>query len=96
MEVAPPGQNTGGIYESGGRGWLAEIPADREDILKTGAWNSMTISLKGDRVMVWLNGEMMTDLKDEAIGQGSGVIALQVHSGGEVAVRWREIYLKEM
>jgi len=93
-EVAPPGQNTGAIYESGGRGWLNEIPDNRENILKMGEWNDLVLCVKGDRVITWLNGEMMTDLKDHKIGEGKGVIALQVHSGGQVAVKWRDIYIK--
>jgi hypothetical protein len=95
-EVAPPGENSGGIYESGGRGWLIEIPDEKEGILKPDDWNNMVIYLKDNRVITWLNGEMMTDLKDDKIGEGLGVIALQVHSGGEVAVRWREIYLQKV
>ena len=96
VEVAPPGENTGGIYESGGRGWLFEIPDNRENILNPNDWNSLVIYLKGNRVITWLNNEMMTDLKDDAIAKGIGVIALQVHSGGQVAVKWRDIYLKTM
>jgi len=96
VEVAPPGENTGGIYESGGRGWLTEIPDEKEGILMPGQWNNLVIYLKDDRVMTWLNGYMMTDLKDDAIAGGRGVIALQVHSGGEVAVKWREIFLKPL
>ena len=95
VEVAPPGENTGGIYESGGRGWLAEIPDEKEGVLKEGEWNDLVVLLEGNRVITWLNGVMMTDLRDDAIAKGKGVIALQVHSGGEVAVRWREIFLRE-
>lgn len=29
-EVAPPGRDTGGIYESYGRGWLVRIPDEKE------------------------------------------------------------------
>lgn len=36
VEVAPPGCNTGGIYESYGRGWLVQIPEEKENILKMG------------------------------------------------------------
>jgi len=93
-EVAPSGNNTGAIYESGGRGWLNEIPEEREDILKPGEWNDMVISVKGDHVQTWLNGESMTDLFDDAVGKGQGVIALQVHSGGGVAVKWRDIFIR--
>jgi hypothetical protein len=93
-EVAPPGNNTGAIYESGGRGWLNEIPDNRENILKAGEWNELVISVKGDHIQTWLNGENMTDLFDAEVGKGEGVIALQVHSGGGVAVEWRNVCLK--
>lgn len=96
VEVAPPGENTGGIYESGGRGWLYEIPDNKEGILKAGKWNNLKVELIGSRVRTWLNGKLMTDLTDEAIGKGSGKIALQVHSGGDVAVNWRNIRIMEL
>lgn len=35
-EVAPQGYDTGGIYESYGRGWLVQIPDEKESILKEG------------------------------------------------------------
>ncbi len=41
VEVAPKGNDSGGIYESYGRGWLHQIPEEREDILKEGSWNEM-------------------------------------------------------
>jgi hypothetical protein len=96
VEVAPPGENTGGIYETGGRGWIFEIPSDKENILKPGKWNKLKVYLKGSTVKTWLNGQPMTDLTDEAIGKGSGKIALQVHSGGDVAVKWRKIRIKAL
>ena len=33
VEVAPKGFDTGGIYESYGRGWLIQIPDEKENIL---------------------------------------------------------------
>ncbi len=96
VEVAPPGEDTGGIYESGGRGWLAQIPDDKEGVLKDGDWNDLVIFLKGDRVMTWLNGAMMTDLTDSAVGKGKGIIALQIHSGGSVKVLWKDVILREL
>lgn len=94
VEVAPPGENTGGIYESGGRGWLVEIPENRENILTMDDWNDLVICVKGNRVMVWLNHEMMTDIRDDEIAKGTGKIALQMHSGGGVAVGWKEIFIR--
>jgi hypothetical protein len=96
VEVAPPGNNTGGIYESYGRGWLFEIPEEKEKILNEGDWNQMVIKVEGDRVMTWLNNELMADLTDDKIGRASGVVALQIHDGGDVKVKWRNIYLREI
>jgi hypothetical protein len=96
VEVAPPDNNTGGIYESYGRGWLAEIPEEKEGILDMGAWNDLLIRVDGERVMTWLNGQMMADIHDEAIGSASGVIALQIHDGGGIRIRWKDIYIREI
>lgn len=96
VEVAPKGEDTGGIYESYGRGWLNQIADDRENILKEGEWNDLVIMVKGKRVITWLNNEMMTDLKDDKIGEANGKIALQIHEGGGIKVRWRNIYIKEL
>lgn len=96
VEVAPMGNNTGGIYESYGRGWLFEIPDEKENILNEGEWNDMVIKVQGDRVITWLNNEMMTDLTDEQIGKAKGIIALQIHDGGGVKVRWKNIFIREL
>jgi hypothetical protein len=96
VEVAPKGMDTGGIYESYGRGWLVQIPDEKENILKPGEWNHMKIRVVGDQVTTWLNGEQMVDLKDEKIGQANGAIALQIHSGGGIKVRWKNIQVREL
>jgi hypothetical protein len=96
VEVAPKGMDTGGIYESYGRGWLVQIPDEKEDILKPEEWNHMKIRVVGDQVTTWLNGEQMVDLKDEKIGQANGSIALQIHSGGGIKVRWKNIQVQEI
>jgi hypothetical protein len=96
VEVAPPGQNTGGIYESYGRGWLIEIPDEKENILKMGEWNELIIRVEGNRVITWLNGQMMADITDEKIGEATGSVALQIHDGGGIKVRWKDIYIREL
>lgn len=96
VEVAPKGHDTGGIYESYGRGWLVMIPEEKENILKEGVWNKMKIQVIGDQVTTWLNGEKMVELKDEKIGKAIGVIALQIHSGGGIKVRWKNLFIKEL
>ena len=96
VEVAPPNHDTGGIYESYGRGWLVQIPEGKEDILKMGEWNKMKIRVKGGHATTWLNGEKMVDITDEKIAEGEGTIALQIHSGGGIKVKWRNIKVKEL
>jgi len=95
-EVAPKGQDSGGIYESYGRGWLVKIEDEKENILKPGKWNKMRLRVEGERVQTWLNGEPMVDLKDEKIGKADGSIALQIHSGGGIKVRWRNLIIEEL
>ncbi|MEM7415311.1 MAG: DUF1080 domain-containing protein [Gemmatimonadota bacterium] len=94
-EVAPPGLFTGGIYESYGRGWLVQPPADRDSALRMGEWNTMRIRVVGPRVTTWLNGTEMIDLTDEQIGEATGHIALQIHDGGGIKVRWRNLRVVE-
>ena len=93
VEVAPPGCDTGGCYESYGRGWLYQIPEEKENVLKYGEWNTMKIRLQGDNLKTWLNGVEMMDLTDGKIGKGKGRIALQIHDGGGIRVCWRNLKL---
>ena len=93
-EVAPPGNHTGGIYESYGRGWLIKPTAALDHVLKEGEWNHYRIQAIGDEVTTWLNGIRMVTLKDEKIGAATGQIGLQIHDGGGIKVRWRNIRIK--
>jgi hypothetical protein len=96
VEVAPPNNDTGGIYESYGRGWLVQIPEEKENILKMGEWNKMKIRMVGGHITTWLNGIQMADLEDEKIGKGVGAIALQIHDGGGIKVMWRNLVIQEL
>lgn len=96
VEVAPKGNDTGGIYESYGRGWLVQIPDEKENILKEKGWNTMRIKVQGDNVTTWLNGQEMVNIQDEKIGKAQGRIALQIHDGGGIKVLWRNLTLKEL
>ncbi len=96
VEVAPPGQHSGGIYESYGRGWLIIPEPDKEQALKMGEWNTMKIKVVGSEVTTWLNGTKMVYIKDEKIGKGEGGIALQIHSGGGIKVRWRNLFIRKL
>jgi len=56
----------------------------------------MKIKVENDHVTTWLNGQQMIDLKDETIGKGEGFIALQIHDGGGIKVRWKDLKIQEL
>lgn len=96
VEVAPPGSDTGGIYESYGRGWLIKPEPEKDKALKFGEWNKMKIVVKGDNVTSYLNGVEMVNFSDSKIGDGEGGVLLQIHDGGGIKVYWRNIVLKKI
>jgi hypothetical protein len=95
-EVAPKGHSTGGIYESYGREWLVKPEPSLDHVLREGDWNTLTVRVKGNIVETFLNGTKMITLEDEKIGSVTGKIALQIHDGGGVKVRWRKVEIKEL
>ncbi len=96
-EIAPAAnKTTGGIYESYGRGWLIKPDTSKAGFLKEGDWNEMKVKVVGNKVTTWLNGQEMISLEDEKIGSVEGQIALQIHDGGGVRVRWRNIRIREL
>jgi len=96
VEVDPGvGKHTGGLYESGGRGWVAMPKAEGEAALKAGEWNDLEVSVRGNHIVVRLNGVQVTDYNDASPKFSDGVIGLQIHTGGGVKMRWKDIYVKE-
>ena len=96
VEVAPPGNNSGGIYESYGRGWLIKPDPEKDKALKMGDWNRMKIKVVGDKVTTWINGTQMISFTDKKIGSAKGSIALQIHDGGGIKVKWRNLKVKPL
>ena len=96
VEVAPPGLHSGGIYESYGRGWLIKPDSSTDSIIKMGEWNDMKIKVLADEVTTWINGENMIKIKDSIIGKGTGGIALQIHDGGGIKVKWKNLKIQKL
>ena len=96
VEVAPPGYDSGGIYESYGRGWLIKPDQSKDSIVKMGEWNKMKIKVYGDEVTTWINENQMIKIKDSIIGLGKGGVALQIHDGGGIKVKWKNINLTKL
>ena len=96
VEVDPSiGNHTAGLYESGGRGWVMMPTAEGEKALKPGEWNDLEASVHGNHIVTRLNGVKISDFTDAAPKFTDGVIGLQIHTGGGVKMRWKDIYIKE-
>jgi hypothetical protein len=81
----------GKLYEENGRALLWDKPGDQH--VHDGDWNHYVIEAVGGKIRTWLNGELCVDL-DDAEGARRGVLALQIHSGGEMEVRFRNLKLE--
>ncbi len=85
---ADPAKHTGGLYETGGRQWLQRPPA--ESGFRAGEWNTMTVSARGGRVTVHLNGVRTAELRGDA-GRSRGHLGLQLHGGQDVRLEVRGV-----
>lgn len=81
----------GKLYEERGRGLLAKEGADK--IARLEGWNTYEILALGNKITLVLNGHVTNTIDDPA-GAKSGIIALQVHAGGGMEVRFRNITLE--
>ena len=89
-----PLQGDGGLYETGGRGWVVEPDsADVKKWYKPGEWNTMTVTARGRSVVVHLNGYKTAEIHDDP-GKTEGYIALQLHGGQDMHVSFKDIAIK--
>jgi hypothetical protein len=84
------------FYEERGRGILERYPEDKANALvKKGDWNEFVITAKGDHVTIDLNGVRVIDRTDPKFDK-DGIIALQVHVGPAMEVRYKDIEIKPL
>jgi putative membrane-bound dehydrogenase-like protein len=81
----------GKLYEESGRGLLAK--EDRAKLVKVDDWNEYVVEAKGDTVKTWINGQPCVNLTDPKLAK-RGVIAFQIHAGGPMEVRFKDIKLE--
>ncbi|MEQ1892864.1 MAG: family 16 glycoside hydrolase, partial [Planctomycetota bacterium] len=80
----------GKLYEEHGRELLVERGSSA---VRPDGWNRYVIECRGTRVRTWLNDEPCVELDDPA-GAARGIVALQVHSGGQTEVRFKNLALE--
>ncbi len=86
----------GSIYdEKGGRGVLVNGWKDKaETVVRRGDWNDYEVYCKGDLIQLHVNGLLTAELRDAT--RLKGVIALQLHRGPPMEVRFRNIRIKTL
>jgi hypothetical protein len=99
IEIDPSERGwSGGIYDEQRRGWLQKPEHDEaaRRAFRNGQWNRYRVEANGDRLRTWVNDVPVSDLTDGMTR--SGFIGFQVHSARDagLAVRWRNIRLKEL
>ena len=95
VEVDPT-RHSGGVYESGGRGWLALPTEEGERAIRPQDWNDLEIAIEGTHIVTRLNGVQIVDYYDPAPRLKDGVIGLQLHTGGGAKVHWKDIFIQEL
>jgi hypothetical protein len=81
----------GKLYEESARGLLWDKSGEKH--VKVDDWNDYEIVAIGNHVRTYINGQLCVDLKDDKLSR-KGVIALQIHSGGPMEVRFKELKLE--
>ena len=82
------------LYEERGRGILERYPEDKANaLLRRDDWNDFEITMKGDHLVILFNGTKIIDRTDPEFPP-SGIIALQVHVGPAMEVRFKDIEIK--
>ena len=89
------GNHTGGIYGDG-RAWLVWPAPENEIVVRRGEWNEYLVTVIGNRYISRLNGVLMVDFTDPKPKSFDGPIALQLHSGGEGDMQFKDIYIRDL
>ena len=97
VEIDPtPGKHTGGLYETGGREWVVFPNEAAEKSLKVGDWNDIQFSVVNNYIVTYINGIKAVDFTDPKPKYSNGIVALQLHAGGEGKMRFKDLYIREI
>ena len=89
------GRHTAGIYGDG-RNWLVWPAPENETVVRMGEWNEYLLKVEGNRYVARLNGVQMVDFTDPSPKSFDGAIALQLHSGGQGDMRFKDIWIRDL
>jgi putative heme-binding domain-containing protein len=78
----------GKLYEESGRGVLSNNMGEK--FVKPDEWNEYEILAVGSKVRTWINGQLCVDIDDPMLSR-RGVFGLQIHAGGPMEVRFKDL-----
>jgi putative heme-binding domain-containing protein len=81
----------GKLYDENGRGVLWDRSG--EAFVKVNDWNEYEVVAAGSRIRTFINGKPCVDM-DDLVGPRRGLFALQIHSGGPMEVRFKDMHLE--
>lgn len=89
---------SGGLYKQSAGGWVyplwLEAHEEARAALKKDDFNRITVKVVGDTYKTWINGIPAAHWKNDEYKQG--FFSLQVHSGKEGLIHFRNIKVKEL
>lgn len=97
---------SGGLYDEGRRQWLhPQKPIDseynqkhwteeRRNAFNNGEWNHYRIQCEGERIRIWVNDVLTTDLTDDL--DSKGPLGIQHHGEEGQVYRFRNLRVKEL
>ena len=74
---------------------LKERAAHLKGVIKRGDWNDVVLVVRDRHIRYSINGHLMTDLIDNSpLALREGILALQLHEGYTMDVRFKDLRLK--
>ena len=90
-------QETGGLYETGGRAWVVNPTAEEipKKNYKPGEWTTLELTAKGADITVKINGVVTAELKGDP-GRKEGFFGLQLHGGQDMHVQFKDLVISKL
>lgn len=88
-------RHTGGVY-SQKRQWIVWPSPENETVVRADAWNEYLLKVEGNRYVSRLNGVTLVDFTDPKPEWPEGPIALQLHSGGDGNMSFKDIWIRDL
>ncbi len=87
--------HTGGVYGDG-RAWIVWPAPENEGVVRQNDWNDLQVKVEANRYVSRLNGVVLVDFTDPTPKSSDGAIALQLHSGGQGNMWFKDIFIRDL